>query len=70
MDESKRLPLPVRSLLVNLAGLLAGLAVGWAALPEVGDFADAFRPYLIAAAGIIGLILSGLVTAWLCMREP
>lgn len=69
MDQAKRLPLPVRSLLVNLAGLLVGVVVGWAAFPEAGEFGDAVRPFLIAAAGIIGLVLSGIVTAWLCMRE-
>ena len=69
MDRPKRLPLLARSALANLGGLLVGIAVGCAVFPETGEFGDAFRPSMIAMAGIIGLMLSGFYTAWFCMRE-
>jgi hypothetical protein len=65
MVRSKKLPLPVRTLLVNAAGAVAGAGVGFVSCPATGELGDAFRPFLITAAAIGALVLSGIVTAWL-----
>jgi hypothetical protein len=70
MGHSKRLPLPLRTLMVNVLGASAGVGVGLVLCPATGEgFADAFRPYLIAVAGLVGLVFSGFVAAWLCCRD-
>ena len=65
---TKRIPVLVRTLLIQLLGFMLGAAAGWFLSPTTGEFGDAFRPYIAVAFGIVGFFLSSIYVAWLCCR--
>lgn len=54
---------------VNIMFGVGGFGASMLLMPATGDLGDAFRVPISVGIGIVAVILSGVVTAWQCMRE-
>lgn len=53
----------------HVVGTAAGVGMGLYIYPSTGEFGDAFRWPLAVVFGLIGFMLSGIYSAWLCSRH-